>query len=107
MKRLSKTSEVWCLSSYFERKTRVSSNPVERIRIVINKDRLDVVSVYQIRVQERLDDEWSDWLEGTTIENSSDRTMLTSQAIDQPALRGILNRMWDLNLTVLSVDRIK
>jgi hypothetical protein len=71
------------------------------------KDRPDMASVYRITVQEKLDDEWSDWLEGTTIENSSDRTTLTSPAIDQPALRGILNWMWDLNLTVLSVNQIK
>jgi hypothetical protein len=72
-----------------------------------NRDRPDVVSVYRIAVQEKLDDEWSDWLDGATIKNSSDRTTLTSPAIDQSALRGILNRMWDLNLMVLSVDRIK
>jgi hypothetical protein len=74
---------------------------------MVDKDRPDMLSVYRIRVQERLDDEWSDWLEGTMITNNSDCTTLTSQAIDQPALRGILNRMWDLNLTVLSVDRVK
>ena len=72
-----------------------------------SRDRPDRASVYRIKVQEKLDDEWPDWLEGTTIENSSDRTTLTSPVIDQSALRGILNRMWDLNLTVLSVDRIK
>jgi hypothetical protein len=74
---------------------------------VTDKNRRDDLIVYQITVQERLDDEWSDWLEGTMIKNSCDYTTLTSPAIDQPALRGILNRMWDLNLTVLSVDRIK
>jgi hypothetical protein len=66
-----------------------------------------MASVYRITVQEKLDNEWSDWLEGATIKNSSDRTTLISPIIDQPALRGILNRMWDLNLTVLSVNRIK
>ena len=72
-----------------------------------NKDRPNTVSVYRITVQERLDDEWSDWLDGTTIKNNSGHTTLTSPVIDQSALRGILNRMWDLNLTVLSVDRVK
>jgi hypothetical protein len=72
-----------------------------------SRDKPDMASVYRIKVQEKLDDEWSDWLDGATIKNSSDRTTLTSPAIDQSALRGILNRMWDLNLTVLSVDRVK
>jgi hypothetical protein len=66
-----------------------------------------MLSVYRIQVQERLDDEWSDWLEGATIAHSNGHTTLISQAIDQPALRGILNWMWDLNLTVLSVNRVK
>jgi hypothetical protein len=66
-----------------------------------------MVSVYRITVQEKLDDEWSDWLEGTTLAHSNGHTTLTSPAIDQPALRGILNRMWDLNLTVVSVSRIE
>jgi hypothetical protein len=81
--------------------------PVEGIRVMASKDRPDIVSVYRIRVQEKLDDEWSDWLEGTTITHSNDHTTVTSPAIDQSALRGILNRMWDLNLTVLSVNRTK
>ena len=64
-----------------------------------------MVNVYQITVQERLDDEWSDWLDGTTIAHGNGRTTLTSPVIDQSALRGILNRIWDLHLTVISVTR--
>ncbi len=63
---------------------------------------------YQIKVRERLDESWSDWLEGMaiTFENCSDGfdiTILTGQVVDQAALHGILNRIRDLNAQLLSV----
>ena len=68
-------------------------------------------AIYRIRVQGQLDDTWSQWFDDMTIagESASDGTgitVLTGAVADQPKLRGILARMWDLNLTVLSVERI-
>ena len=62
-----------------------------------------------IKVQGKLDDRWSEWFSGLTIVVASESPPVTKLigVIDQSALRGILSRMWDLNLTVLSVDRIK
>ena len=60
---------------------------------------------YQIRVQGRLDEDWSDWLDKMTIVYDSGVTTLTGPVADQAALRGILTRIWDLNLTLLSVTR--
>jgi len=63
---------------------------------------------YQIRVQGRLDEDWSDWLSGLTVafawaDDGSPITTLAGPVADQAALRGILTRIWDANLTVLSV----
>ncbi len=68
-------------------------------------------SIYQIRVQGWLDDSWSDWFAGLTIAHAGQRgrdatSTLTGLVADQPALRGILGRIWDLNLTLVSVMRI-
>ena len=64
---------------------------------------------YQIMVQGRLNQRWSDWLGGVSFSNESEEslvTTLTAEIMDQSALRGILNKLWDLNLTLLSVTRI-
>ena len=68
-------------------------------------------TIYRIQVRGRLDDTWSQWFDDMSIacESASDGskiTVLTGAVADQPKLRGILARMWDLNLTVLSVERV-
>ena len=67
---------------------------------------------YQIQVEGKLDEGWSEWFKdmAVTCECTSDGssiTTLTGPVADQAALRGILNRIWDLHLTVLSVTRGK
>ena len=64
---------------------------------------------YQIRVLGVLDGDWSDWFNGMTLAcESTDPPIatLTGFVVDQPALRGILNRLWDLNLILASVTRL-
>ncbi|MGE5619336.1 MAG: hypothetical protein ACM3US_08765 [Sphingomonadaceae bacterium] len=66
---------------------------------------------YRITVQGRLDDSWSDWLGGmkVVVERTGDGeflTTLTGPVLDQSALRGILNRLWDLNLILVSVNPV-
>jgi len=67
---------------------------------------------YQIKVQGRLDENWSEWFNGVTIAFETERdgppiTTLTVAVADQAKLRGILSKMWDLNLTVISVVQIE
>ncbi len=62
---------------------------------------------YQIKVQGQLDGRWSDWFNGMTITSESGITTLTGTAMDQARLRGILSKIWDLNLTLISVTQIK
>ena len=68
--------------------------------------------VYEIQVQGQLDRGWEDWLSGLSVTHTyaGDRpgtTTLTGPVADQSALRGMLCKLWDLNLTVLSVRRIE
>jgi hypothetical protein len=73
----------------------------------------DEQAVYQIKVRGALDEQWSDWFDGLTVAIESDEesenlpvTIITG-AVDQSTLRGILNRVWDLNLVLISVAPIE
>ena len=64
--------------------------------------------LYQITIQGKLGSNWSQCFDGMTVisQEGSDYTLLTGEITDQPKLRGILNRLWDLNLNVISVIKI-
>ena len=62
---------------------------------------------YRIKLKEHLDPKWSDWFEQMAISTEGDQTMLTGPVADQAALHGLLIRIRDLNLTLLSVERIE
>lgn len=63
--------------------------------------------IYQIELQGNLDHRWAGWFNGMVIssEASSRLTTLTGSIPDQAKLRGILNKIWDLNLTLISLNR--
>ncbi len=63
---------------------------------------------YEIKIEGRLAERWSDWLNGLTIsgEALTPVTTLTTLAIDQATLRGILTKIWNLNLDLISVVRL-
>jgi hypothetical protein len=67
----------------------------------------DRPAVYQILVIGVLDPSWSDWFDGFTISSTEDETELTGLVSDQAALQGILTKLNDLGLTILSVIRQK
>ncbi len=64
--------------------------------------------LYEIRIKGHLDDRWSDWFEGLTItlEDNGD-TLLTGPVIDQAALHGLLKKVRDLGLPLLSVSPVE
>lgn len=67
-------------------------------------------SIYQIRIEGYVDPKWSSWLNGLTIaveDGQQPITSLTGLIVDQAKLRGIMNKLWDLNLAVISVKRIE
>jgi hypothetical protein len=62
---------------------------------------------YRIKLKEHLDPKWSDWFEQMAISTEGDQTILTGAMADQAALHGLLIRIRDLNLTLLSVECIE
>ncbi len=64
---------------------------------------------YQIKVKGTLDESWSDWLGEVVIthreENGVLITIICGEVSDQPALFGILDRIRDLNLPLISVEQ--
>ncbi len=62
----------------------------------------------EIRIKGHLADRWADWFGGLTItlEDSGD-TLLTGPVVDQAALFGLLRKVRDLGMPLLSVIRIK
>ncbi len=64
--------------------------------------------VYQIVVKGHLDSEWSDWFDGLTITLvDNGETILTGPVVDQTALHGVLIKIRDLGLPLLSLVRIE
>lgn len=62
---------------------------------------------FQIRVRGYLTQDWQDWFHGLTISHpEEDITMLSGQFIDQAALYGILTRLHDLMLPLVSVQEV-
>ncbi len=64
--------------------------------------------VYQIRLKGHLSSQWADWFEGLTItlEDNGD-TLLTGPVIDQAALHGLLKKVRDLGLPLISVSPVE
>ena len=64
--------------------------------------------VYQIRLKGHLDDQWTDWFGGLaiTLEENGD-TLLTGSVVDQAALFGLLKKVRDLGMPLVSVNRIE
>jgi hypothetical protein len=61
---------------------------------------------FEIHVKGQLDESWSDWLEGMEVKLLDNGEMiLTGHIGDQAALMGLLNNLYRLNLTLLSVSK--
>jgi len=63
---------------------------------------------YEIRIKGHLDDKWADWFEGLTITAlDNGETLLTGPVVDQAALHGLLRKVRDLAMPLLSVTRVR
>ncbi len=64
--------------------------------------------IYRIRLKGHLADHWTEWFDGLTITNlDNGETVLEGPVIDQAALHGMLNKIRDLGLPLLAVDRVE
>ena len=61
---------------------------------------------YEIRVEGILDQRWTAWFEGLEIDSDHSQTVIWGPVADQAALRGLLNRVCDLGLVIVSVRRL-
>jgi hypothetical protein len=66
----------------------------------------DREAAYQIRVRGLLDESWSEWMDGLAVEpQAHGETLLAGPIRDQAALHGLLNKIRDLGLPLVSVKR--
>jgi hypothetical protein len=67
--------------------------------------------VYEIIIHGQLKNKWAGWLDGDMAfqhtQGDSPNTTIHVAVPDQAALRGVLNRIWDLNLSLISVNLVK
>jgi hypothetical protein len=62
---------------------------------------------YEIRIEGHLEKRWADWFEGLTITAlDNGETLLTGSVVDQAALHGLLRKVRDLGMLLLSVIHV-
>lgn len=67
----------------------------------------DLANIYQIRVKGCLDSEWSHWFDNMTITPDEDgATLLSGPVVDDAALHGLLKKVRDLGMPLLSVTMV-
>jgi hypothetical protein len=65
------------------------------------------MDIYEFQVKDHLDDCWSDWLEGLAVQRQKNgTTVLVGPLVDQAALYGVIIRIRDLGLSLLTVNRV-
>ncbi len=63
---------------------------------------------YEIRLKGQLNARWADWFDGMTITlDDNGDTLLSGPVVDQAALHGLLKKVRDVGLTLLSVNSVK
>ncbi len=80
------------------------NNDYERYRVMAND--LNQPMVYQLRIKGHLGPKWADWFGGMAITlEEGGETLLTCLVVDQAALYGLLRKVRDLGLPLISVTR--
>lgn len=65
-------------------------------------------TIYQIKIKSHLSSDWTDWFEGLTITPEEDGdTLLTGPVIDQAALYGLIKKVRDLGMTLISLNPVE
>ena len=64
--------------------------------------------IYQVRIEGQLGQQWTEWFEGLSITQERDgTTLLTGPVVDQSALHGLLKKVRDLGIPLVSINRIE
>lgn len=64
--------------------------------------------IYQIRIEGPLGQQWTDWFDGMSISQEQDgTTLLTGPVVDQSELHGLLKKVRDLGIPLISVNRME
>jgi hypothetical protein len=72
-----------------------------------NNEQLGKQDIYQIKITGLLDKKWSDWFDGFTITSQDENeTIMVGPVTDQGALHGLLAKIRDLGVTLISVERL-
>ena len=72
-----------------------------------NSRSYDQPTRYLIRIQGTMDATWSDWFGGFSVTPQNGETLLEGEVMHQAALHGILAKINELGLVILSVERIE
>lgn len=64
-------------------------------------------SIIKIKIKGHLDSSWKDWFDGLDIILEKDHTILLGDARDEAFVYGVINKIRDLNLILISVDKIE
>lgn len=67
----------------------------------------DIPAIYQIRVKGILDSSWSDWFDNFSITTQGEETLMEGPVADQAALHGILSRINDLGLAIVTITQVE
>jgi hypothetical protein len=68
----------------------------------------DEAIIYQFRIKGRLGAAWADWFAGLTVTPAEEGdTLLTGPVVDQAALHGLLRKIRDLGMPLVSVNRVQ
>jgi len=61
---------------------------------------------YEIRVEGILDQRWTAWFDGLAIDSDHSQTIISGPVVDQAALHGLLSKVRDLGLVLISARRL-
>jgi hypothetical protein len=94
---------------YKEKKETTNSNEIADIKLPEqDQNSCSGKAGYEIRVKDHLDTYWFEWFEGWTVTNlENGEVLLACARVDQSKLHGTLNKIRDLNLTLISVTCVR